>query len=123
MRIFSKMYEIVMRWALHRHAKWYLIGVSFAESAALPIPPPDVMLAPMSLANNNKAWYFATLTTIFSVIGGITGYILGMFAFEYLEPWIQAAGYMSKYEIAVQWFHEWGVWVVFKAGFSPIPYK
>jgi len=123
MNLFSKMYEMAMRWAVHRHAKWYLMGLSFAESALLPLPPPDVMLAPMSLANIPKAWYFASITTISSVIGGITGYLIGVFAFELISPWLQAAGYMPRYELAVSWFEKWGFWVVFIAGFSPIPYK
>ena len=65
-----------MRWAVHRHAQWYLAGLSFAESSFFPIPP-DVMLAPMSLANVDKAWRFATITTIASVFGGIAGYLIG----------------------------------------------
>ena len=105
-----------MRWAVHRHAQWYLAGLSFAESSFFPIPP-DVMLAPMALANTKKAWRFAMITTVFSVLGGMAGYAIGMFAFEMVKPWIEAAGYMPKYEMAVTWFNEWGVWVVFIAGF------
>ena len=112
-----------MSWVQHKHAPWYLGVLSFAESCVLPFPPPDVMLAPMSLANTRKAWYFAALTTITSVLGGIAGYFIGMFAFELVKPAITAAGYLDKYELAVQWFEAWGVWVVLLAGFSPIPYK
>jgi membrane protein YqaA with SNARE-associated domain len=122
MQLFSSLYERVMRWAAHRHAQWYLAGLSFAESSFFPIPP-DVMLAPMALATTKKAWRFALITTIFSVIGGAAGYAIGMFAFDLVQPVLEKAGYMGKYQLAVDWFSEWGVWVVFIAGFSPIPYK
>jgi membrane protein YqaA with SNARE-associated domain len=111
-----------MRWAAHRHAQWYLAGLSFAESSFFPVPP-DVMLAPMALANTAKAWQFALITTVASVIGGAAGYLLGVFAFDLIQPWLEKVGYMDKYQLAVSWFQQWGVWVVFVAGFSPIPYK
>lgn len=111
-----------MTWALHRNAQWYLAGLSFAESSFFPVPP-DVMLAPMALADTRKAWRYALLTTAASVLGGVAGYLLGYFAFEMVEPWLQAAGYGDKYQQAVAWFETWGIWVIFIAGFSPIPYK
>ncbi|MGD8570224.1 MAG: YqaA family protein [Gammaproteobacteria bacterium] len=122
MQLFSSLYERVMRWSVHRHAKWYLAGLSFAESSFFPIPP-DVMLAPMALADTKKAWRLAALTTLFSVLGGALGYAIGMFAFDMVQPLLEKAGYMDKYHLAVEWFKEYGVWVVFLAGFSPIPYK
>jgi membrane protein YqaA with SNARE-associated domain len=111
-----------MRWALHRHAQFYLAGLSFAESSFFPVPP-DVMLAPMALADTKKAWRYATITTAASVIGGAVGYLLGIFAFELIQPLLAKFGYLQGYATAVSWFEEWGVWVVFLAGFSPIPYK
>lgn len=122
MQLFSSLYERVMRWAAHRHAQWYLAGLSFAESSFFPVPP-DVMLAPMALANTQKAWRFALITTVFSVLGGAAGYAIGMFAFDLVQPLLEQAGYMDKYQLAVDWFKQWGIWVVFLAGFSPIPYK
>ena len=65
-----------MLWSRHRHAPWYLGGMSFAESSFFPIPP-DVMLAPMSLAQPARAWWFALLTTLTSVAGGLFGYAIG----------------------------------------------
>ncbi len=122
MKLFSPLYDRVMHWAAHRHAQWYLAGLSFAESSFFPVPP-DVMLAPMALANTARAWRFALITTFASVIGGAAGYMLGVFAFDLIQPWLDKAGYMDKYQLAVSWFEQWGVWVVFVAGFSPIPYK
>ncbi len=122
MRLFGWIYEKVLRWAAHRHAPWYLGGLSFAESSFFPIPP-DVMLAPMSLAQPNKAMRFALITTLTSVAGGLLGYLIGYYALELVAPLIQNAGYWDRYLLAQQWFLTWGFWVVLVAGFSPIPYK
>ena len=122
MRLFSSLLNMVMGWAEHRHASYYLAGLSFAESSFFPIPP-DVMLAPMTLAKPERAWQFATVTTIASVVGGVAGYLIGMFAFELVEPLLHSAGYWERYLATREWFAVWGVWVVFLAGFSPIPYK
>lgn len=121
--MFSVMFDKVMKWAEHRHACYYLSGLSFIESAFMPVPPPDVMLAPMSLAKPQRAWFYAALTTTSSVLGGIFGYLLGMFAFEIIEPLIHQANYTASFEKVQLWFQQWGIWVVFLAGFSPIPYK
>jgi membrane protein YqaA with SNARE-associated domain len=122
-KLFEPMYDMALRWARHRHAVKYLGGLSFAESVFFPIPP-DVMLAPMSLSQPDKAWRFALITTLASIFGGIAGYWLGYFAFDaWLAPIIESWGYTHKIETATQWFADYGVWVVFVAGFSPIPYK
>ncbi len=122
MKIFSPLYARAMRWARHPHAPWYLGGLSFTESSFFPIPP-DVMLAPMSLANPKRAWWFATLTTVTSVLGGMFGYLIGMFFFEMVEPLLQEGRYGDGFRLAEQWFAEWGFLAIFAAGFSPIPYK
>ena len=122
MKLFSALYERVMRWSAHRHAPRYLAGLSFAESSFFPIPP-DVMLAPMVLAKPERAWFYAGLTTLMSVLGGALGYLIGAYAFELVEPLIRSAGYWERYQQVHHWFGEWGFWAVFIAGFSPIPYK
>ncbi len=121
--MFASLYERAMRWARHRHAPWYLGGMSFAESSFFPIPP-DVMLAPMCLAQPSKAWRFATITTLTSVLGGIMGYFIGAYGFTLIEPWLQGQDrYWAAYQQAIDFFNQWGVLAVFIAGFSPIPYK
>ena len=122
MRLFSALYDLAMRWAAHPHAPRYLAGLSFAESSFFPIPP-DVMLAPMALAQPARAWYYAAITTVASVLGGVVGYFIGVFAFELVEPLLREAGYWGHYLTAQSWFQRWGFWAVFIAGFSPIPYK
>lgn len=122
MRIFSPLYRRTMVWSRHPRAPWYLAGLSFAESSFFPVPP-DVMLAPMSLANPARAWRFALLTTLASVAGGLFGYAIGYFAFDAIEPWLRESHHWASYQSAVDWFDRWGFWAIFIAGFSPIPYK
>ncbi|MCU7876188.1 MAG: DedA family protein [Candidatus Thiodiazotropha sp. (ex Lucinoma borealis)] len=122
MRLFSSLYARTMQWSRHPHAPVYLAGLSFAESSFFPIPP-DVMLAPMSMARPKRAWYFAGLTTLASVIGGMLGYLIGMTAFDLIEPWLHNWGYWEGYQDTKEWFDRWGFWAIFLAGFSPIPYK
>lgn len=122
MRIFSSLYTWTMQWARHRRAPWFLGGLSFAESSFFPIPP-DVMLAPMSLANPSRAWWFALITTVASVAGGVLGYFIGVFAFDMVAPLISDGRYYEGYLRAQEWFAHWGFWAVLLAGFSPIPYK
>lgn len=123
MKIFTALYDWTLKWAEHKLAPKILAVLTFAESVFFPIPP-DVLLAPMVLAKPKKAWYYASLTTIASVFGGVAGYALGYYMFE---PWIQPLiiewGKQETFDQAVHWFTEWGVWVVFIAGFSPVPYK
>lgn len=122
MRLFGPLYERVIGWARHPHAERYLAGLSFAESSFFPIPP-DVMLAPMCLAQRSRAWRYASVTTVTSLLGGIAGYAIGFYSFEALEPWLRESGYWAAYLQGREWFDRWGVWAVFVAGFSPIPYK
>ncbi len=122
MKIFSTLYTRVMQWSKHKNAPWYLGLLSFAESSFFPIPP-DVMLAPMSLAMPSKAWRFAFLTTVTSLLGGLFGYFIGATAFEFIQPYLQGSHYWQSFQTAQTWFESWGFWAVFLAGFSPIPYK
>ena len=123
MKIFEPLFDKAMQWSRHRYAPVYLGGLSFVESCVLPFPPPDVMLAPMALANPTRAWRFALITTISSVLGGLLGYVIGVYFFQFIEPLLHEYGYWQRYEVAVDVFKEWGPWAVFIAGFSPIPYK
>jgi membrane protein YqaA with SNARE-associated domain len=123
MSLFSSIYDWTLKWAEHKFAPRMLALLTFAESIFFPIPP-DVLLAPMVLAKPEKAWRLASLTTIASIIGGSVGYLLGYLMFEpWIQPLITEFGYQHRLDTAMSWFNQWGVWVVFIAGFSPIPYK
>ncbi|MDA0707033.1 MAG: DedA family protein [Proteobacteria bacterium] len=122
MRIFAPLYERVLGWSRHRHAERYLAALSFAESSFFPVPV-DVMLAPMCLADRARAWRFAAGASIFSVLGGVAGYFVGVAGFELLEPWLRESHYWPAFETSRMWLDRYGMWVIFVAGFSPIPYK
>ncbi len=122
MRLFSWLYAKVIAWSKHRHAPYYLYSLSFAESSFFPIPP-DFMLAPMSLAKPDRAFEYATFTTLSSVLGALFGYVIGAFFIHFLYPYIVHFGYGPTFNHAESWFKQWGFWVMFVAGFGPIPYK
>jgi membrane protein YqaA with SNARE-associated domain len=122
MKIFSRLYDMALKWAAHRHAPKYLGLLSFAEASFFPVPP-DVMLAPMVLAQRNKAWSYAGITSLASVFGGVFGYLIGLYAFELVEPLLHRVGYWDEYLVIRAWFEHWGFWAVFLAGFTFIPYK
>ncbi|MEM1080969.1 MAG: YqaA family protein [Pseudomonadota bacterium] len=122
MRVFQPIYDRVLKWSRHPHAERYLFGMSLAEATFFPVPP-DVMLAPMVLANRAKAWRLALLTTIASVLGGTIGYLIGWLAFEAVFPLIERIGYAGTFQTAVQAFEQYGLWLVVVVGFTPIPYK
>lgn len=122
MNVFSILYKKMLHWAGHRHAPYYLAGISFAESSMLPVPP-DIMLISMALAKPKQAWRYAAVATISSVLGGMFGYLIGAFLFKLVSPFIVSMGYAPVFQETVQLFQHWGVWIVFAAGFSPVPYK
>ena len=122
MKLFRPLYDLVLQWSRHPHAERYLGAMSFAESSFFPIPV-DVMLAPMVLADRAKWIRFAAIATIFSVLGGLAGYAIGWRMFEAIEPWLRESHYWDAYLTAREWFDQYGVLVVFVAGFSPIPFK
>lgn len=122
-KIFTWLYDWTLQFAQHKLAPKILAVFSFAESVFFPIPV-DVLLAPMVLAKPDKAWRYAAIATVASVIGGSAGYFLGYYMFEpWIVPIVESLGYQEKLARIMAWFDEWGVWVVFIAGFSPVPYK
>ncbi len=122
MKLFSCLYNKTLAWSAHRHAPYYLAGVSFVESSIFPIPP-DVMLISMGLARPHRSWHYALIATLFSVIGGMLGYLIGMYCIELIRPYILASSYASSYNQIQKWFDHSGVWMVILAGFTPFPYK
>lgn len=123
MNLFGSLYTRVINWSRHPHAPRYLALLSFTEASFFPIPP-DVMLVPMVLARRERAWPLATVTTIASVAGALLGYLIGLLLFDHLgTPLIELYHAEQQFETVREWFDRYGVWVVFIAGFSPIPYK
>lgn len=120
--LFSKLYHKMLFWSSHRHASYYLAGVSFAESSFFPIPP-DVMLISMGLAMPKRSLRFAAIATMFSVLGGLFGYLIGYCGMTLVEPYLMKSSYASSITQIMSWFDRQGVWIVILAGFSPFPYK
>lgn len=117
-----RLYDWVMGLAASRHAPMALFLVSFAESSFFPIPP-DVMLAPMVMARRERAYVYAAICTLASVLGGLLGYAIGY----YLTPvglWLLALLGHADGQAAFQaWYEQWGLWVILIKGLTPIPYK
>jgi membrane protein YqaA with SNARE-associated domain len=118
-----KLYDLVLRLAGHRHAGRWLGVVSFAESSVFPVPP-DAMLVPMCLARPERAWRYAAICTIASVLGGMLGYAIGFFLFEALaQPILAAYGHAEALQSFREWFARWGAAVILIKGLTPIPFK
>ncbi|WP_417517144.1 YqaA family protein [Minwuia sp.] len=118
-----RLYDWTMGLAAHRRAPWALGGISFAESSFFPIPP-DVVLIPMVLADRSKAFLYATIATVTSVLGGLAGYAIGFFLFEALgQPILEIYGAAEKFADFSDNYNERGAWIVFFFGVTPFPYK
>ncbi|MEY9729575.1 membrane protein YqaA with SNARE-associated domain [Bradyrhizobium yuanmingense] len=97
--------------------------VSFAESSFFPVPP-DVMLIPMSLARPQRAWFYAAICTVTSVLGGVVGYAIGALLFDSVGQWlIQVYGLADKVDAFRASYAEWGAVIILLKGLTPIPYK
>ena len=119
----GKLYHKVLSAAAHRHAKWWLALVSFIESSIFIIPP-DVMIIPMVLADRTNWWRIALTATIASVVGGIGGYLIGVFLFDSLgQSLLEFYSNGGKFRQYIKIYEEWGGWAVFGAGLTPFPYK
>jgi membrane protein YqaA with SNARE-associated domain len=117
-----KLYDWVLNLAGSRHAPAALATVSFAESSFFPIPP-DVMLAPMVLAKPERAFVYAAICTVASVVGGMLGYAIGVFVAPVGHLILQLFGHPQGQAEFHAWFQRWGVWIILVKGLTPIPYK
>ncbi|HEV7691059.1 MAG TPA: YqaA family protein [Hyphomonadaceae bacterium] len=113
------LYNWVLRLAASKHSGVALFGVSFAESSFFPIPP-DVMLLPMCLARPERAYRYALICTVASVLGGMLGYAIGYFLREWLLTFEMFQNQLKSFEAQ---FAVWGLWVILIKGLTPVPYK
>jgi len=128
----KQMYNWVLKWAETPYGPLALFILAFVESIFFPIPP-DVLLIALALGSSAKAFRFALNCTIGSVSGAFVGYAIGHFA------WITSSGEFTGFAnfffnnipgFSVGLFNsikalfvEWDFWIIFTAGFTPIPYK
>jgi membrane protein YqaA with SNARE-associated domain len=118
-----RLYDWTMAMAGGRYAVPALAGVSFAESSFFPIPP-DIVLIPMVLAARARAWWYAFLATLSSVLGGLFGYLIGAVVFDRIGvPLLEFYGYTEQFQTFSTWFSDQGAWIVLFAGVTPFPYK
>ena len=123
MRFIHLLYNWTMQLANNPRAIWLLGFVSFIEAIFFPIPP-DVLLIPMILANIKRAWLYAFVTTITSVIGGLVGYAIGYLAYEQIaEPLLLSLGKQAAMSLFSSSINENGFLIVLTAGISQIPFK
>lgn len=115
------LYDWVLRLAAGRFALPALAGVAVIE-AAFPFVPPDVMLAPMVLARRERAWAYATVCTLCSVLGGCVGYALGYFASDLAVRIFALSGHPAALADFQKLFAEVGLAVILVKGLTPVPY-
>ncbi|HMH66303.1 MAG TPA: DedA family protein [Pinirhizobacter sp.] len=101
MRLFGKLYERALGWARHRHAERYLALLSFVEAFIFPVMP-EVMLAPMMLARRERAFRYANISLLFSLLGSLVGYALGHYAFEALRPVLDSLHLLAPINTGVE---------------------
>ena len=125
--MFTQLYNKCLKLAAHKNSNYFLAIVSFLESSFFPIPP-DVMIAPMAIAKKNDFFKIFLIATIFSVLGGILGYILGAYFFDFAMNVVQFYNYEEKVVnlknalTQGDGFYTW-LGILFLAGFTPLPYK
>ena len=118
-----RLYDWVLHWGLTPYGVPALFLLAFTESSFFPIPP-DVLLIALAMGMPSKAMRFAMVCTVGSVIGGMFGYLIGMFFFEHIGLKILSFyGFLDKYAMIRDMFMKYDVWIVGAAGFTPIPYK
>ena len=123
MNLLRSLYNWTLKKAEHKYSPWILSIISFTESSFFPIPP-DVLLIPMIIAKRAKAWTYALICTLSSVLGGIAGYAIGFFLFNSIGILIiefyHLANSFNSFE---NYYKEYGILIVLGAGFTPFPFK
>ena len=125
--MFNNLYKKCLNLAAHKSSKYYLAIVSFIESSFFPIPP-DVMVIPMVISKKKDFIKIFILTTVFSVLGGMLGYLIGALFLDFGTQIMSFYGYEDKFSnlknslIKTDGFYTW-LSILFLAGFTPLPYK
>jgi membrane protein YqaA with SNARE-associated domain len=125
--MFQTLYKKCLELAAHKSSNFYLGLVSFIESSFFPIPP-DAMIIPMVIAKKKEYLKIFLIASIFSVLGGIFGYLIGYLFFDLAMYVIEFYGYQDKVEnlkLSMSQGSGFLAWlsILFLAGFTPLPYK
>ena len=122
MKIFQPLFERAIVWARHKNAPALLTFLSFIEAIFFPVPP-ELMLAPMCVAQPRRGFYFASLSLLGSMAGMFIGYAIGFYAIELAMPFIERMGYAAQFDSIKQEAAANGFWLLLIAGFTPVPFK
>ena len=123
MKIFRNLYEWTLAKSSHKKAPWFLSIISFSESSFFPIPP-DIILIPMVLAKKTKAFFYALICTISSVLGGVLGYFIGLILFNSIGIILINLYHLNdSINEFKNYYNLYGPWIVVIAGFTPFPFK
>ena len=118
-----RLYDWVLSWAKTPYAVPALVVLALLEASVFPIPP-DVLLLALALSVPKKALRYAAWCTLGSVVGGVLGYVIGLTLWSSVDQFIfEHVFAQGKFEKVMEIYREQGVWVVFTAAFTPIPFK
>ncbi len=125
--MFTQLYNKCLKLAAHKNSSYFLSLISFIESSFFPIPP-DVMIIPMAIAKKREYLKIFLIATIFSVLGGIFGYVIGTFFFDFAMHIVKFYNYednVINIKDALSQGDGFYTWlaILFLAGFTPLPYK
>jgi membrane protein YqaA with SNARE-associated domain len=118
-----RLYDRVLLLAASPRAPFWLAAIAFAESSFFPVPP-DLLLVPMAVARPERAFRYAAICTVASVVGGMLGYLIGYALFDVLaRPLLHFYHYEDAFAAFQARFREYGVYIILVKGLTPIPYK
>lgn len=123
MKLLKSLYNWVLHWAHTRYATAALFGISFAESSFFPVPP-DVLQIALSISRPKRSFFYAAVSSVASVLGGIAGYAIGVYLMSLIGwPILHFYRLEEQYEHVKILFQKYDAWAIAIAGFTPIPYK
>ena len=123
MNYLRKLYDWTLLKSKHPKAPWFLSLISFVESSFFPVPP-DIILIPMIIAKRTNAFFYAFICTTSSVLGGVFGYLIGLYLFSSIGTIIVSYyGLSDQFTIFENYYLKYGVWIILVAGFTPFPFK
>jgi len=110
-------------WAHHRHSRWALGAIAFADSSVLPVPP-DILLVPMALLRPERLKSFLLICIVGSSLGAVLGYVIGYALWSTVGlPLVEFYGYTENFANYQRLVAEWGVCVIIAKAFTPVPFK
>jgi membrane protein YqaA with SNARE-associated domain len=123
MKLLKTLYNWVLHWAHTPYGTPALFGISFAESSFFPVPP-DVLQIALSISRPKRSFFYASVSSVASVLGGMAGYAIGVYLMSLIGwPILRFYGLEAQYDQVKILFQKYDAWAIAIAGFTPIPYK